>query len=235
MKNYSFKKSADRTFFLWLTMPFYGAFEILITDAYQRRCAITGEKTLPVLEAVHIKPFILNGTHEIGNGLLIRRDFHTLFDRGYIMAVKHFSLPSYNVQGKGRICMEKYVFTAYISKDVAAGRFRVSFPDFPDCSTEGESFPEAYVAAWTALGLHLLDLLKNKKPIPEYPDFSDSRKRAEVPVEVDMLEIRRIFDSEFIGKSLQIPRWLDSLAKAKKINFSRTLEEALKEKLGIKD
>jgi putative restriction endonuclease len=61
-----------------------GAFKVLITDAYQRRCAITGEKTLPVLEAAHIKPYSLNGPHEIKNGLLLRKDFHTLFDRGYI-------------------------------------------------------------------------------------------------------------------------------------------------------
>ena len=61
-----------------------GAFKIFITDAYQRRCAITGEKTLPVLEAGHIKPYSLEGPHEIKNGLLLRRDFHTLFDRGYI-------------------------------------------------------------------------------------------------------------------------------------------------------
>lgn len=57
-----------------------GAFKVLITDAYQRRCAITGEKTLPVLEAAHIKPYSLDGPHEINNGLLLRRDFHTLFD-----------------------------------------------------------------------------------------------------------------------------------------------------------
>ena len=61
-----------------------GAFKVLITDAYHRRCAITGEKTLPVLEAAHIKPYSLQGPHEIKNGLLLRRDFHTLFDRGYI-------------------------------------------------------------------------------------------------------------------------------------------------------
>ncbi len=61
-----------------------GAFKVLITDAYHRRCAITGEKTLPVLEAAHIKPYNLEGPHEINNGLLLRRDFHTLFDRGYI-------------------------------------------------------------------------------------------------------------------------------------------------------
>jgi len=69
-----------------------GAFKILITDAYQRRCAITGEKTLPVLEAGHIKPYSLDGPHEISNGLLLRRDFHTLFDRGYITIDKSFNV-----------------------------------------------------------------------------------------------------------------------------------------------
>jgi len=61
-----------------------GAFKILVTDAYQRRCAITGEKTLPALEAAHIKPYSLDGPHEVSNGLLLRRDYHVLFDRGYI-------------------------------------------------------------------------------------------------------------------------------------------------------
>ncbi len=69
-----------------------GAFKVLITDAYQRRCAITGEKTLPVLEAAHIKPYSLNGPHAINNGLLLRRDFHTLFDRGYITVDKSLTV-----------------------------------------------------------------------------------------------------------------------------------------------
>jgi putative restriction endonuclease len=33
-----------------------GAFRLLVTDAYQRRCAVTGERTLPVLDAAHIRP-----------------------------------------------------------------------------------------------------------------------------------------------------------------------------------
>ena len=60
------------------------AFRVIVTDAYQRRCAITGEKTLPVLEAAHIKPYSLNGPHSVNNGLLLKSDFHTLFDDGYI-------------------------------------------------------------------------------------------------------------------------------------------------------
>lgn len=61
-----------------------GAFRVLVTDAYERRCAITGEKTLPVLEAAHIQPFAEQGPHLVANGLLLRSDLHTLFDRGYI-------------------------------------------------------------------------------------------------------------------------------------------------------
>jgi putative restriction endonuclease len=61
-----------------------GAFRVLVTDAYQRRCAVTGEKTLPVLEAAHIKPYSDRGPHRISNGILLRSDLHKLFDLGYV-------------------------------------------------------------------------------------------------------------------------------------------------------
>lgn len=61
-----------------------GSFRILVTDSYQRRCAVTGEKILPVLQAAHIKPVSSGGLHTVDNGLLLRSDVHTLFDRGYV-------------------------------------------------------------------------------------------------------------------------------------------------------
>ena len=61
-----------------------GAFRVAVADAYQRRCAITGEKTLPVLQAAHIKPYAQDGPHQVSNGLLLKSDFHTLYDDGYI-------------------------------------------------------------------------------------------------------------------------------------------------------
>jgi putative restriction endonuclease len=61
-----------------------GAFRVMVTDFYERRCAVTREKSLPVLEAAHIKPVAESGAHRIGNGLLIRSDIHRLFDRGYV-------------------------------------------------------------------------------------------------------------------------------------------------------
>jgi len=61
-----------------------GAFRVLVTDAYSRCCAISGEKTLPVLEAAHIIPYSIAGHNETNNGLLLRADLHKLFDSGYI-------------------------------------------------------------------------------------------------------------------------------------------------------
>jgi putative restriction endonuclease len=61
-----------------------GSFQAAIIDAYARRCAITGERVLPALEAAHIRPYADGGEHRIDNGLLLRRDLHALFDRGYL-------------------------------------------------------------------------------------------------------------------------------------------------------
>lgn len=61
-----------------------GAFRVVVTDAYERRCAITREPTLPVLEAAHIKPYSEGGIHDLPNGLLLRSDLHRLFDLGYM-------------------------------------------------------------------------------------------------------------------------------------------------------
>jgi len=67
-----------------------GAFRVVVTDAYQRRCAITGEKTLPVLDAAHIMPYADKGPHIVPNGLLLKSDFHTLFDDGYITVTNNY-------------------------------------------------------------------------------------------------------------------------------------------------
>ncbi len=37
-----------------------------------------------MLQAAHIRPVTDGGQHRLDNGLLLRSDVHTLFDRGYI-------------------------------------------------------------------------------------------------------------------------------------------------------
>jgi len=61
-----------------------GGFRVAVTGAYHRRCAVTGEKTLTVLEAAHIRPYAEQGPNDVRNGLLLRSDLHRLFDSGYV-------------------------------------------------------------------------------------------------------------------------------------------------------
>ena len=61
-----------------------GGFRVVVMDEYERRCSMTGERTLPVLEAAHIQPYSEEGPHDVSNGILLRSDLHTLFDKGYM-------------------------------------------------------------------------------------------------------------------------------------------------------
>lgn len=75
-----------------------GGFRVLVTDIYQRRCAVTQERTLPALEAAHIRPYSDGGEHDARNGLLLRRDIHSLFDAGYVTVT-----PDLRFEVSGRI------------------------------------------------------------------------------------------------------------------------------------
>jgi len=60
------------------------SFQAVVLNAYHRRCAISGTHIPPVLQAAHIRPVTKGGEHRLDNGLLLRSDIHTLFDRGYL-------------------------------------------------------------------------------------------------------------------------------------------------------
>lgn len=61
-----------------------GSFRIAVMEAYGGACALTGEHSMPALEAAHIRPYSVGGSHELPNGLPLRRDLHRLFDLGYV-------------------------------------------------------------------------------------------------------------------------------------------------------
>jgi len=64
---------------LWFDVPS----SLAVTEAYGRQCAITDGKVLPALDAAHIKPFSEGGLHANSNGILLRKDIHSVFDAGY--------------------------------------------------------------------------------------------------------------------------------------------------------
>lgn len=61
-----------------------GTFRVAVLEAYSRACCVTGEHSLPALEASHIRPYASSGPHDVSNGLLLRADLHRLFDKGYV-------------------------------------------------------------------------------------------------------------------------------------------------------
>ncbi len=69
-----------------LTIPRLGqgGFRARTLEAYGGRCVITQHKIKPTLQAAHILPVAKGGAHRIDNGILLRSDVHTLFDRGYL-------------------------------------------------------------------------------------------------------------------------------------------------------
>lgn len=60
-----------------------GAFRVGVVQAYGKQCALTDGRVLPALEAAHIKPYSAGGEHELTNGILLRKDIHSVFDAGY--------------------------------------------------------------------------------------------------------------------------------------------------------
>jgi putative restriction endonuclease len=62
----------------------HSGFRATVFNAYHRRCAITGTRIWPALDAARIRPVARGGEHRLDNGLLLRSDVHTMFDRGYL-------------------------------------------------------------------------------------------------------------------------------------------------------
>lgn len=60
------------------------SFRVAVLDAYGRRCSVTSERTLPALEAAHIREYHDVQAHSLSNGILLRADIHKLFDSGYV-------------------------------------------------------------------------------------------------------------------------------------------------------
>ena len=130
--------------------------------------------------------------------------------------------------------MEKLFYPALFHK-AEEGGFWVSFPDFPECFTEGDDMKQAYEMAVEALGLALVNRKEEKEEIPDPSDLDKIQNEdgTIVIVEFDMLEYQRKHNSKAVKKTLSIPEWLNEEAVSMGVNFSQVLQEALMSKLNI--
>jgi putative restriction endonuclease len=69
-----------------------GTFRARLLQLYDQRCAITQERSLPVLEAAHIQPYQGPESNHVQNGILLRADFHRLYDTGYLTVTPDYAL-----------------------------------------------------------------------------------------------------------------------------------------------
>ena len=128
----------------------------------------------------------------------------------------------------------KYFYPALFHK-AEEGGFWVSFPDLPECLTQGENMEDTYKMAVDALGLALEDRIREHH-VPE-PSAIDKLEYESgtypVIIEFDLALYRKRTNSKAVKKTLSIPAWLNEEAMARDINFSAVLQEALKHELGI--
>lgn len=132
--------------------------------------------------------------------------------------------------------MNQKLFYPAIFHKAEEGGFWISFPDLPECLTEGDNMQQAYEMAVDALGLCLISREEEKEeiPTPTSPEYITLENNSFlVVIEFDMLSYKKRTNSKAIKKTLSIPEWLNEEAIAKNINFSQVLQEALMERLQL--
>ena len=124
-------KEAERFGKPYLVTPRKGqaGFALSVLEAYGVQCAVTTEHSRPALEAAHIRPYAEGGSHEVSNGMPLRRDIHALFDAGYVTVT-----PSREFMVSGRLRDDFANGKVYYE---LAGR-KIVTPDSPDNAPDPE-------------------------------------------------------------------------------------------------
>lgn len=131
--------------------------------------------------------------------------------------------------------MNQLFYSAIFHSDEKGG-YWISFPDFPECMTQGEDIEEAYKMASEAIGLCIDERIKNNESLPAASkpvDYLVGTGDFSCLIEFDMMQYRRTHNTKSVKKTLSIPEWLNEIAVAQNINFSQVLQEALIQKIGI--
>ena len=132
--------------------------------------------------------------------------------------------------------MNKKLFYPAIFHKAEEGGFWVSYPDLPECFTEGDDMAQAYEMAIDALGLALTSREKEGEliPDPSHPDtISVDADSFLAVIEINLLAYKKRISPKAVKKTLSIPEWLNDEAMAAKLNFSQILQEALMAKLQL--
>lgn len=130
---------------------------------------------------------------------------------------------------------DNYIFPAVF--DYADDGISIEFPDLPGCFSCAETDMEALHMAKDALRGHLL-VLEDEGDVPEPTPLKNitlEPNQKAVLIDVCLALYREPYKNRAIKKTLTIPAWLNDIAEKENINFSFTLQKALKEQLKLND
>lgn len=130
--------------------------------------------------------------------------------------------------------MAKYVYPAIFTEETAG--YSIRFPDIDGCFSDGETIADGMEMAKDALCLMLYDMEESGMVIPAASSLRDIEiqdNEFKTLIVCDTLEYRKFFDNKAVKKTLTIPNWLNTIAERQGINFSVTLQNALKQQLNI--
>ena len=129
--------------------------------------------------------------------------------------------------------MKKITYLAVFEKSKTG--YGVFFPDIPGCITCGNDFDHALRMAEEVLGLHLYGMEKDGENLPPRADNIPELASGDIVAAVSVFPalVKDEMENRRERTSVTIPRWLKDAAEAEGLNYSRLLETAIKEKLGI--
>ena len=111
----------------------------------------------------------------------------------------------------------------------------VYIPDF-DINTQGKTEADAMAMARDAIGIIGVDMEDDNEELPTATPLNKIACKSDETVtlvDIDFLEYRRKNDMRAIRKNCTIPSWLSYEAEKAGINFSATLQAALKQELQL--
>lgn len=127
----------------------------------------------------------------------------------------------------------KQVYTVILTK-VEQG-YAVSVPDLP-VSTQGKDLADAIEMARDAICMSICyeqDQGRAVNPPREPGELIVDADQSLALVDIDVAAYRRAHDNRVVRKNLTIPSWLNEEAEKAGINFSQTLQKALKQELNV--
>ncbi|MDR0649203.1 MAG: type II toxin-antitoxin system HicB family antitoxin [Synergistaceae bacterium] len=129
----------------------------------------------------------------------------------------------------------RYVYPAIFHPEEEGG-YSVYFPDIARGATQGETIVECIAMAEDFLSLALYSMEEDKETVPAASGAKEVTAESDdiiTLISVDTDDYRRYYENRLIKKTLNIPMWLNQKAEAANINFSQTLQKALKEELKL--